>query len=292
MRELAAYLERVVGACSVVPLDVPGNSHVLEAVDVNGDRWFAKRLGDAGQWRAEVRAYKNWVPALGDRAPRLRAADRQRRFVVTSAVPGRRGDPFDPDLHQAAGELLRRFHSVLPSRTATATEFADRMAQRLERWLGRVPGLFTADEVDFARAQVRLLEQLPLQLQVPCHGDYKPHNWLLDDDGTLRVIDFADSRWHVRAFDLTRLYYGPWWGRPKLVERFLEGYGHQLADHERDFLLLTGPVNAVVIVVWAHLHGQPAEEQRTRDLFAALRAGHSPETVEQGRWRRRLRRAH
>src|SRR5680860_1609420 len=114
---LLTFLEQVIGDCTVLRSRcLPGRGDVLETVDRTGVRWFAKRLENPGQWWAEVRTYRRWVPALGDRAPLLRAADEQLRALVVSAVPGRHGRRFDPPLHHGAGGLLRLFHDSCPPR--------------------------------------------------------------------------------------------------------------------------------------------------------------------------------
>ncbi len=189
----------------------PGTSEVLEGVDGDGTRWFAKRVDRSGQWTREVRAYRNWVPALGDRAPQLKAADKRLQSLVISAVPGDRGPLFDPELHRTAGRLLSRFHHSQSPRPAP-DGFGGRMLHQLDAWLARVDGLFTDAEVGYAREQARGLAEFPRLVQIPSHGDYRPNNWLVGDDGVVRVIDFGNSCWHVRAFDLSRLHYGPWPG--------------------------------------------------------------------------------
>lgn len=270
---LERYLEQVVGSCTVLrTLSQPGTSEVLEGVDGDGTRWFAKRVDRLGQWAREVRAYRNWVPALGDRAPRLKSADKRLQSLVISAVPGGRGPLFDPELHRTAGQLLSLFHHSQSPRPAP-DEFGGRMLDQLDAWLARAGGLFTDAEVGFARSQARGLSEFPNLLHIASHGDYRPNNWLVGDDGIVRVIDFGNSCWHFRAFDLSRLHYGPWWGRPRLAEAFLDGYGHPLTDDDLDFIRLHLATRAVVAAVWGRLHGVPSAEQRGRQRLSQLMAG-------------------
>lgn len=270
---LEHYLGQVVGGCTVVrTVRQPGTGEVLEGVDGAGTRWFAKRVDRPWHWTREVRAYRHWVPALGARAPQLKAADQRLRALVISAVPGYRGPMFDPELHRAAGEVLALFHQSQPARPAP-DGFGGRMLHRLDAWLERADTLFIKAEADFARAQARGLAEFPRLVQVPSHGDYRPNNWLLGDDGVVRVIDFADSRWHVRAFDFSRLHYGPWWERPGLARAFLEGYGQPLTDDDREFIRLHLATRAVVAAVWGRIHGVPSAEQRGRQRLSQLMAG-------------------
>ncbi len=272
---LFTYLEKVVGDCAVVSsTSVPRRDVVIEAVDQDGKRWFAKRLERRGQWLAEVRAYRRWVPALGDRALRLRGASARLLAFVVNAVPGRRGHDFDPVLHRGAGDLLRLFHEARPPRQAP-DGFVDEMERRLNNWLSLSKDMFSTAEAEFARRQLRRVVELPPQPWVPCHGDYRPNNWLIDDAGTVRVIDFADSRWQFRGHDLTRLYFGPWWERPDLAAAFLDGYGQPLSDADREFICLYGPTAVIVTAVWGRLHSAAPVEERGRERLAQLMTGHS-----------------
>lgn len=118
--------------------------------------------------------------------------------------------------------------------------------QRLEAVLARDPQLFTAAQMRFTRERTSEMASLPTRVRVPCHGDYKPHNWIVDEDGTLRVVDFAEARWHVPAYDFTRLYFGRWWQKPDIAKAVFEGYGRTLDEDEFHFLRLRMALNAVI----------------------------------------------
>jgi len=70
--------------------------------------------------------------------------------------------------------------------------------------LARNEGLFTREESDFARDPTNRLTDLRTTATetVPCHGDYYFHNWLVDATGTVRIIDFDESRWDRRRLRL------------------------------------------------------------------------------------------
>ena len=92
--------------------------------DSAGATWFLKQHKDRERYLDEVAAYHRWVPALGSRAPRLRASDDSLHAVILSAVPGESPawpadtiDDGDDDKHaeeaavqHGAGALLRQFH--------------------------------------------------------------------------------------------------------------------------------------------------------------------------------------
>lgn len=272
---LLAYAEEVLGACSTVEQEQrAGGSDLLQVLDADGERWYVKRVERTGIWRSEIRAYRRWVPALGDRAPRLRAADPERQTMVLSFVAGERPAADDPGAHRQAGSLLQRFHHARPSRPAP-DEFAQSWSNRLEGWLAEADGAFSRSERRFARKQTRRLRRLQPQHLVPCHGDYRPHNWLMDDDRVLRVIDFGDARMGVWAWDLTRLSLGPWWECPELATVFMSGYGVDLTDDDRALIDFNGAAQAVIQVAWAHKHSKLEVEENGRQRLQELMAGRS-----------------
>jgi thiamine kinase-like enzyme len=245
---------------------------VVELIDGDGDRWFAKRMNLPRQWTQEMRAYREWVPSLGESAPRVHAADERLQTIVLTALPGQRVTIRDWDVYRQAGSLLRRFHDSRSSKPASR-HVGEKAARRLERQLSRGEGLFSAAEVDFARSRVRRLADLTLDSWVPCHGDFGPHNWLRDDVGVVRVIDFADSRWHVPAYDLGRLYYGSWWRRPGLAEPFFDGYGRWPTESELEFVSLHIVINAATSVVWGRENGQARVEAVGHHRLGLLKSG-------------------
>lgn len=254
-------------------------SAVLRLRDARGVTWFAKRHQERDRHEAEVAAYRQWVPALRGRAPRLHAADELRSVIIVSAI---RGEPVpwpatdlgavpDPDrpaeqaAHREAGALLRRFHDAKPPvpwddwGAAKIAEF-DRLLPMASLLLGR-------RDLALARAQVETLSDLSCPGQVPCHRDYTPRNWLAAD-GVQYVIDFEHARLEVWLADLARLHLGIWPDRPDLNEAFLDGYGRQLSDTDHAILHGVAALTATWLVVKAREIRQPALEDAFR---AALR---------------------
>jgi hypothetical protein len=70
----------------------------------------------------EVHAYRTWIPALGDRAPRLLATTDDPPALVVTAVPGvplteRQLDPeAEQDAYRRAGHLFKTLHAAGPPR--------------------------------------------------------------------------------------------------------------------------------------------------------------------------------
>lgn len=263
----------VVGDLPVTPRRAGTSQRVVEVVDSGGQRWYAKRVHTPRHWRAEVHAYRNWVPALHSFAPTMRAAEESIRALLVSAVPGRSPHPEDARANRQAGALLRRMHEAVPARMQEPSD-RDRSAMRLEKLLTWNPGLLTPEEEAFARSSADRIRALPLVEKVPCHGDYKAHNWLVDEQGTLRVIDFGEARWGEVAFDLSKLFFGAWWRRPDLAAAFLQGYGRRLEDHELAFIQLHLATAAVSEIAFGHNRGRRHHLAHGRSRLADLMSGH------------------
>jgi len=172
-----------------------------------------------------------------------------------------------------AGALLRRLHDAGPARPPTDAHRAHG-AQRVERLLADCRPVLTARELDFVRAQADLVAQVPLDHEVPCHGDYRAHNWLVDGSGTLRVIDFGKSRWGTVAWDLGKLFLRPWWRRPQLAAAFLDGYGRRLLPEEAASIQGRMAIDALAHAAFGVTRGSDRHVRFGRSRLADLLTGH------------------
>jgi Phosphotransferase enzyme family len=282
--DLLAACEPVLGPVTLVrDMSWPGNGNqVAEVRDASGRSWVAKIIAEPDGYRAELSAYRNWVPALGAAAPALRAADDSSRLLVVSLLAGRRaeesGAQFDPAVHEQAGRLTRRLHEaeppVIDDRILAAT------LHSLERWIKRGRDLLSEDDIAFARDRVAPLAGFGPVPTVPCHMDNHPRNWLVDDEGTVSLIDFGGCERDVWIRDLQRLYFQQWQGRPDLRDAFYAGYGRTPAADDLAMLRCYLAKHALSTVVWAHEHGDQGFEQQGRRILAELRSGASPESAE------------
>lgn len=266
--EVAGFVDAELGGFAVISArGASTGARVVEVVDGAGGRWFVKQVVAAQEWRREVESYRLWAPVLGDRAPRLRAADERLGVLVTSAVPGVRADTLRRGrgaVHRQAGALLRALHDGAPTRPSRQP-LVVRARRRLESELSRMEdGLLAPEEVEHAWERLEPLGGLHLGELVRCHGDLTPRNLVVDEEGVVRVIDFGSSRWHVAAFDFVRLYYGPWWGRPRLAEQFFAGYGRRPTPDELVLIDALLAVHAVAMVRWGRLQGTPRVVDRAR----------------------------
>lgn len=251
-----------------------GGSEVWEVRDRDGRQLFAKRQVDPERHRVEEAAYRRWVPALLDRAPRLLASDPGRQSLLLTAVPGTLGleTGLGAEVQHQGGALLRQLHDAEPP--VPWPDFVEHTRARLERWLHDARGLLGVQHVDLVRRVVGDLDRLPTPSRVPCHLDFSLRNWLVDDHGRVSLIDFEWAALDVWVNDLARLYYGPWQGRPDLRDAFLDGYGRALGDHDLAILSACAAARAVFLIVWARQHGETdLEASARRQLDGLIRGG-------------------
>lgn len=280
------YAEHILGPCELTE-DCSWEhqmSLVLRLRDASGTFWFLKRHREGERYRAEVRAYRHWVAALGDRAPRLRACDDGLQAIILSAVPG---DPVpwpdsaptrQPSAQRAAeavvqhdaGVLLRRLHSA--RQALRWNDFGPAKLDEFDQLSPLAAGLLTARELTKARAEVEALARLGSPVRVPCHRDYTPRNWLAGAAG-LYIVDFEWSRLDVWITDLARLHLGCWQDRPDLQDAFLRGYGRELDDTDRATLQGCAVLTALWLLIKARETGQPSFEDASRAGLRRLLAG-------------------
>lgn len=204
--------EPAIGACQL-GRDLSwdhGESAVHELVAADGTVYIGKAHRRAAKFADGLRAYRQWVPALDSQGLRLIGVDEPGQFLILSQVPGRTlPDDGDAGTHRTAGQLLRRFHDAAPP--VSATGYAESERRRLDSWLHRArPQLLGDGKIAIARQGLALLASAPEPMVVPCHCDWQPRNWLVDDAGGLYTIDFEHARLWPWYRDLTRLWWEQW----------------------------------------------------------------------------------
>ncbi|TYB38197.1 aminoglycoside phosphotransferase family protein [Micromonospora sp. AP08] len=189
----------------------------------------------------EVHAYRTWVPALGDRAPRLLATTEDPPAIVITAVPGvplsqRQLDlEAEQDAYRQAGQLLKTLHAAGPPRLEP--DWTAWLAERAEHWIRLAGDQITPSYRAEVSAHMRALRDLAPLAAVPCHLDFMPRNMVYGDDGIVRLIDFEHSRYDLPARDLVRLATRIWPRRPFLSRGLLDEYGqldrvaHEVLEH-------------------------------------------------------------
>lgn len=247
-------------------------AHVLEVSDAVGTRWIVKHCYRDRVFDRETKALRDWAPAVGPGlAPRLHSHDAQTRMFVMDRLPGTAGVATTPDAHRQAGVLIRRLHNVGPH--TPVDNFAAVISTSLDAWLSRMPGVVPAADVDYARARMHDLAALPPTYAVVNHGDNQPRNWLVDDSGTVRLIDFGRAEIDGWLRDIDRMYFAEWVEHPTLEDAFFDGYGSPLADEDRERLRCLGAATSITGRLWSREHNNPAYEAQLTNITAMLKSG-------------------
>lgn len=239
------------------------NTCVLRAETRDGEV-IIKIHREGERHEQECRAYRRWVPALGERAPRLLIEiDDPPAIVVTACA----GTPVaelnlppetERDVFGQAGTLLSAWHSAEPARdTPNMTAW---LADRGEQWLRLAESSLPTGERADIGAHLRDLAAIGPLPAVPCHLDFTPRNLLYDSTGNVHVIDFEHARYDLAARDLVRLADRVWRDRPDLEAAFLDQYGslsevdYEVIEHCTHLDTLTSAVRATghALPLWAH----------------------------------------
>ncbi|WP_330257403.1 aminoglycoside phosphotransferase family protein [Nocardia sp. NBC_00565] len=181
---------------------------VLRAATSVGDV-IVKILRSPERHEQELHAYRQWVPAVAERAPQLLAEIDEPPAIIVTALTGRPVTELDltneqqQHAYQQAGALLRAWHDAEPPRDTP--NMAAWLANRGERWLDLAQDILPTDERADIRAHLRDLATLGPIPAVPCHLDFTPRNLIYDTADTIHVIDFEHSRFDLAARDLVRL---------------------------------------------------------------------------------------
>ena len=225
-----------------------------------------------GPWQIEAHAYEHWTRAFGRHAPRLLGVrDREPLALIVSEVPGRIVEKTrltrraGRAIWKSAGKALRPFHdqafgpgfgSCRRDGTLVGRVVRDPVAcisgsltHGLQRGLkGRY---LSRDEAVTVRAVVNMAPAFKGERPVPCHMDYAPVNWLMNERrGWTGVVDFEFSAWHFWMSDFTRDPDWHWIKRPDLVDAFCEGYGRTLSPSRKLQLLVGHAAYALNAITW------------------------------------------
>lgn len=247
-----------------------GEAVVLEVQDQAGTVWVAKGNRVQRAYQQELAALTNWAPVFGDRAPRLIASDDDTQTLIMTRLPGVAGTAATPESHRQAGQLIARLHHLAD--LGEVTDYAVTLHGQLDGWLDRVPGVLSGDDTAWVRITIDRLTSMPDPVTAATHLDYQPRNWMLDDTGTLRVIDFGRARVDMLLRDFERLWFKEWAGRDDLRHAFFTGYGRDLAPHEESLIVIRGAYQAASTILWSREHDDPDFEAHGRRTLLDLRS--------------------
>ncbi|MEU7028911.1 phosphotransferase [Streptomyces sp. NPDC046275] len=278
--EVRAFAEQAVGRITAWT-DVSWareESCVWRVRGAEGGTWYVKIHQNGRFHQREVGALRGWVPSLGEAAPRLVAADTQRRAVVLTAVGGRslHGATYAPEqqrrIFHRIGQLAAAIHTSAPPRPAASSLPLGKLERHLD---GARAHLAPGDE-EFIRATAEKAAGLPALGTVPTHGDFQLRNLRWDEVAdVLYVIDFERSEEGPAIRDFVRLS-DAWHGRPDLLQALLDGYGRPFTPEEEDQLTVLSVLDAVSGISYGAAHGDPELVERGLRTLARLRAVQRP----------------
>ena len=243
-------------------------SVVLQLRDREGVRWFLKHSRDPGRFERELYAYETVLPTFGDLVPPLVGANLPLRCLLLGALPGElaRGNDraADPEVHRQAGAFLARLHGSLPPEPAP--DLTERFTKQRDKVLRKAEGVIEPAQLDYLQSATAALVEIAEPVTVMCHLDFWQRNWMLDEHGTLRVIDFGRAGQNLRVRDFSLLAHrGP--ASPLLQDAFFDGYGRRLHDDERAQLEGLGAMTAAMRVLRS-TDQNPRARTRAKRLFA------------------------
>jgi thiamine kinase-like enzyme len=255
-------------------------AHVTAFVDQQGQQYLAKRHTAPNRYAQEVEAYSRWVLAIHDRAPQLIATDAENLILLLTALSGTTvdhvpaGSEAERTAHQGAADVLRQLHDSTPPKYSHDT--AVTLARRTKYWIDRAGVLLTASERRLLLDHAEAIASAPVEVRF-CHLDFQPRNWMVDGEGTVRLIDFEHARVDARVRDLARLAHRYWPHRPDLYRAFLRGYGRSLTEQELTQLYHFGALEAATALGRGRdtdnaelvMHGRTVLERLARRLTAS-----------------------
>ncbi|WP_244330208.1 phosphotransferase enzyme family protein [Streptomyces prasinus] len=207
-------------------------------------------------------------------------ADSALRAVVITAVPGQplHGLAHPPEQQQhlfhQIGALAAAIHrsAAGPFPTAEGVPALAKVERHLE---AARPYLNPGDE-KFIRSTVARAEGVPPLDRVPTHGDFQLRNLLLDQDGSLAVIDFERSEPGPAIRDLVRLA-DAWATQPRLCDAFMAGYGRELTPAEEERFVIDSALDALSGIQYGTTHSDAETQDRGHRTLARLRAQDHPQ---------------
>jgi hypothetical protein len=222
---------------------------VIRVQDARGSEYIVKHHESRIKHDREVRAYQRWTPALGEKAPQLVAASSPARIIVVTALAGDACHIASDaaDIHRQAGALLRAFHDAAQPHRLPG--YHDWLAGRAYYWTWKARGLLPERDQAIIGAHLNALAAFDVQSGVPCHLDFQPANWLLDQAGTVRLIDFEHARFDLPVRDFVRLHFRIWATRAELRTAFFAGYGRDLTTTEQQMIWHLGALNTLTALV-------------------------------------------
>lgn len=218
----------------------------------------------------ERKGYRYAAPILEDAVPHLLASDADALMLALTSLPGSLAlveHEHDPEIHARAARLLRRLHDGAPS--AVDDGLGARMRRSFERYAERSRDVIAPEDLTKVRSLIERIEDQPIDT-VDCHGDFSPRNWLVDERGTVRLIDFGRfQRDHVMT-DVLLMSCRYWPAHPRLRDAFFAGYERAPAPRDEAYFRAAMGRWAIGTIIWAREHHDAPFERLGREALAEL----------------------
>ncbi|MCZ0975879.1 phosphotransferase [Streptomyces albulus] len=274
-QELWRFAEQAVGPLAAVE-DASWSrttSRVWKLTGRSGGTWYLKQHPSEKFYAREVFAYREWAPALGERAPRLVASDDRLLAVVLTQLPGRNlhgltlASTDERRVHQQLGEIARTFHDSAPGHPAEQPPIS--RTRKVDRHLQAARPLLSSADEDLVRRLATRYDSLPPGERVPTLGDLQLRNALLTDTGLVGVFDFERAEPRQRGHDFVRLA-DLWDGREDLRAAFFTGYGRPLTPLEAEHMECEEALDALSGIAYGLTHDDPEVVERGRRTLRRL----------------------
>jgi aminoglycoside phosphotransferase (APT) family kinase protein len=263
----------------------------------SAEDFVVKSYERRGDWAHEVHAYEEWTPKLGKHAPRMLAArDDAPLAILTTWLPGRDAEAAslsaeqERDMWRAAGHALAMLHALPPADffgpcdrdgtpiTGVPTQDAPSyVTGEFEDWIerGERARCINADERAYVRSIGDLVSAFAGERPTPCHRDWYPGNWIVNDEGGwVGAVDWEFAYPDVRAADVSRY---PSWElvhRPDLIEALDEGYSAILTPVDPTQRHVARTLYALTAIVWGRETGYAGFEREGHEALSHLSTQH------------------
>ena len=201
-----------------------GRAGVQQVVLDDGQQWCLKRHATGGRGRQEFEAMRR---ARDDGLWGVPAVSQTEQGLLLPWVDGQPGEAWDRDVAGDAAGWLRALHALKPRITGdplSLKEAYQRRWTRLRRTLNTHLDDRSWSRADHAwRTAWQAAEARTAR--TPTHGDFLPHNWIVNHGSLQAVIDFEFARDDIPERDLARywLHAGEIGGEDWMA--FMEAYG-------------------------------------------------------------------
>ncbi len=249
----------------------------------DGSRAWLKHHESRLLYERELTGLELFVPALGEQtwwsSPTLVAKDDEIVVILMTEVEGDLLDTASvaPEeietMHRLAGRFVRKLHDAEVS-APDGLDGLEYLRDRLDYYLGFADGSIDAQTLSWTRDLIKRACSSGSAKRVPCHMDFSPRNWLIQQNNGeigFGIIDWERARWDVWLNDAQRMAYDDWHRDARLRDAYFEGYGRVPSESEELQLNTLCLVGAIASIPWAISHHDDHFENLSREMIERIR---------------------